>query len=37
MPLSYSSYRLVDPVFTGFMASTSPNQSFVGRKLTPRI
>lgn len=37
MPLSYSSYRLVDPVWTGFMATTAPNQSFVGRKLTPRI
>lgn len=37
MPVSYSSYRPVDPVYTGFMATTKAAQSFVGRMLTPRI
>jgi hypothetical protein len=37
MPVSYSSYRPVDPVYTGFLATTAPVQSFVGRLATPRI
>lgn len=37
MPVSYSSYRPVDPVYTGFLATTAPVQSFVGRIATPRI
>ena len=37
MPQAYSSYRPVDPVYTGFLATTAPSQSFVGRRLTPRI
>lgn len=37
MPSNYSSLRLVNPQHTGFMATTAPVQSFVGRKITPRI
>lgn len=37
MPISFSTYRPVDPVYTGFLATTAPKQSFVGRIATPRI
>lgn len=37
MPLNYSAYRSVSPVHTGFMATTAPVQTFIGRLATPRI
>lgn len=37
MPQNYANFRLVDPVFSGFMATTKPKQEFIGRKITPRI
>lgn len=37
MPISYASYRAVDPVFTGFMATLAPDPVLIGRALTPRI
>lgn len=37
MPTNYSTLRAVNPLYTGFMATTAPNQAFVGRAATPRI
>lgn len=37
MPVNYSSYRAVDPAYTGFLATTKPTQNYIGRALTPRI
>lgn len=37
MPVAYSSFRAVDPVISGFLATTKPNQTLIGRSLTPRL
>jgi len=37
MPVNFGSYRAVDPVYTGFLATLAPDPVLIGRSLTPSI